>query len=206
MRLAVGVLVWAACVSAGAQNVPTTPPEKKPQKPTHPAPRPATPTTGKEQVPQKHYPVLDVTLMDKSIDPCVDFYAYSCGNWIKQNPIPPDKSSWSVFAQMADRSLEMLRDILQQAALPRPGRSAVDQKIGDYYSACMNEKNIDTAGATPLQSLFRKIDAAKSKADVAELIVTMQGLEQLGPSRQPVLFSFTSDQDFKRRHPSHRRS
>ena len=42
-----------------------------------------------------HPPVLDVTSIDTSVDPCTDFFAYSCGGWLKKNPIPPDKTSWS---------------------------------------------------------------------------------------------------------------
>ena len=45
-------------------------------------------------------PSLDVTSMDKSIDPCVDLYPYSCGGWQKKNPIPPDQTSWSVYAKL----------------------------------------------------------------------------------------------------------
>src|SRR5689334_285348 len=99
---------------------------------------------------QEMYPALDVRLIDKSVDPCQDFYQYACGNWIKNNEIPPDRDSWSVFAQVADRAELALRDILEKAAVDHPQRSAVDQKIGDYYAACMDEKTINQLGSKPL--------------------------------------------------------
>src|ERR1700757_5518059 len=84
----------------------------------------------------KHEPALDVTSMDRSIDPCADFFTYSCGGWIKRNPIPPDQSSWDTYSKMQDENLARLRGILETAAAPDPKRKAIDQKIGDYYASC----------------------------------------------------------------------
>jgi len=61
-------------------------------------------------------PSLNVTSMDKSIDPCVNLYQYSCGRWQQQNPIPPDQTSWSVYAKLYEDNLNFLRGILEQAA------------------------------------------------------------------------------------------
>jgi len=77
-------------------------------------------------------PSLDVSSMDKSIDPCVDLYHYSCGGWQKKNPIPPDQTSWSVYAKLYQDNLTFLRGMLEQAAQPGTQRNAVTQKIGDF--------------------------------------------------------------------------
>ena len=74
----------------------------------------------------KHEPALDVTSMDRTIDPCVDFFTYSCGGWIKSNPIPPDQSSWDTYSKMQDENLGRLRGILEAASAPDPKRNAVD--------------------------------------------------------------------------------
>ena len=94
-------------------------------------------------------PSLDVPSMDRSVDPCVDFYSYSCGGWEKNNPIPPDQSSWSVYGKLYEDNLKYLRGILQEASTAKD-RDAVTQKIGDYYAACMDEPAVEKLGAKPI--------------------------------------------------------
>ena len=67
-------------------------------------------------------PSLDVSSMDKSIDPCVDLYHYSCGGWQKKNPIPPDQTSWSVYGKLYQDNLTFLRGMLEKAAQPATAR------------------------------------------------------------------------------------
>src|SRR5271170_717604 len=62
-------------------------------------------------------PVLDVTSMDQTVDPCADFFQYSCGGWIKKNPIPADQSSWDTYSKMQDENTARLRGILEEAAV-----------------------------------------------------------------------------------------
>ncbi|HMD18033.1 MAG TPA: M13 family metallopeptidase [Terriglobales bacterium] len=140
-------------------------------------------------------PVLDVSAMDRTIDPCVDFYTYSCGEWIKHNPIPPDQSSWSTYGKLQDENRAQLRTILEEAAKPNPPRDAVTQKIGDYYASCMDETAIEKLGAKPLLPELERIAGLKSKQDLAEYVATAQfppSLEGGG-----TLFTFRSNQDFK---------
>jgi putative endopeptidase len=141
-----------------------------------------------QQPTSKYEPALDVTSMDRTIDPCVDFFQYSCGGWIKNNPIPSDQSSWSTYGKMQDENRLKLRDILEAASAPDPNRSSVNQKIGDYYASCMDEKAIDAKGASPLQPGLDKIAAMQSKADLANVAASM--------IYQGVLFDFGSDQDY----------
>jgi putative endopeptidase len=117
-------------------------------------------------------PSLDVTAMDRSVDPCVDFYTYSCGGWQKKNPIPPDQVSWSVYGKLYEDNLVYLRGILEQASLAKD-RDAVTQKIGDYYAACMDETAVEKLGARPLQPELDKIQALKSPSEIAPLVAGM---------------------------------
>src|SRR3954471_21855792 len=77
-------------------------------------------------------PSLDVAAMDKAADPCADFYQYSCGGWLRQNPIPPDHASWSVYGKLTDETQQLLWGILETAARGGAERTPVQQKIGDF--------------------------------------------------------------------------
>ncbi len=144
-------------------------------------------------VPQK--PPADVRfsvdMLDKNIDPCNDFYAYACSKWLAQNPIPADRSSWGRFNELQQRGEYIVRDILEKAAVERPGRSVNEQKIGDYYASCMDEAAVEKAGTKPLEHDLRSIAAIQSKADLPQEIVRLHR-EGTG-----VLFDFDSGADFK---------
>jgi endothelin-converting enzyme/putative endopeptidase len=129
--------------------------------------------------------------MDKSIDACVDFYQYSCGGWVKQNPIPPDRAAWGRDSELADKNLEILRTILERATVNSSNRSSVDQKIGDQYAACMDEPKIEALGVTPLKPQLDDIAAMVDKKQIAG------ELAKLHNAGGEAMFRFSSDQDFK---------
>ncbi len=114
-------------------------------------PSPAKPEAAKPTAEMR----FSVDLLDKNIDPCNDFYAYACGKWKAQNPIPADRSSWGRFNELQERGEYIVRDILEKASLDQPGRNPsehpLEQKIGDYYAACMDESAIEKAGTKPLE-------------------------------------------------------
>ena len=92
-------------------------------------------------------PGFSIDNIDKSIDPCVDFYQYACGNWIKNSEIPADRASWQSFSELNESNLAVERKILEKAAAGGAGRNAIDQKIGDLYGSCMDEKAANAKGS-----------------------------------------------------------
>src|SRR6266852_4396375 len=82
----------------------------------------ATPQAASPALP--YTPSLDATAMDRAVDPCVDFYQYSCGSWQKKNPIPPDQTSWGVYGKLYQDNLNFLRTILEQAASAKGERDS----------------------------------------------------------------------------------
>ncbi len=115
-----------------------------------------TPSTSSSTEFPKQIPSFDVAAMDKTADPRVDFYQYSCGTWMKNNPIPADKSRWGRFNELDEHNLYILRDILEKAVAPGQ-HIAIEQKVGDYYASCMDEATIEKKGIAPLQPEMARI-------------------------------------------------
>jgi len=139
--------------------------------------------------------VLNISDMDKTVDPCTDFYAYSCGGWIKNNPIPGDQARWSISEKLEDDNRAQLRAILDEAAKTDPPRNAIAQKIGDYYASCVDVDAIEKLGSKPLLPELARIAALKSKKEIAGYISTAQFPPSLDVGG--MLFAFRSNQDYK---------
>jgi len=127
--------------------------------------------------------------IDKTLDPCVDFYQYACGNWLKTAEIPPDQSSWVSFVELDERNLVTMHDILEKASANNPGRTAVEQKIGDFYESCMDEKTVDTKG---IDSLKPELDRIAAAGDKQALMDAIARVHLMGPNP---LFNFYSNSD-----------
>jgi putative endopeptidase len=119
-------------------------------------------------------PGFDVSMVDKSLDPCVDFYQYACSKWIKSNPIPPDYSDWVSFSEVYEHNLAVLHGILEKAAANDPTRSPVRQKIGDFYASCMDETAANRARSAPLKPELDRIAAIKNTAQMIEVMAHEQ--------------------------------
>ncbi len=139
----------------------------------------------------KEPPPFNVSLLDKAVEPCVDFYKFACQKWLAANPIPSDQPAWGRFNELQERNREVLRNILEKASANDPQRSPVMQKIGDYYASCMDEKAINQKGLMPLKPELDRIAALKDKAELPDLIGHLQ---HMGVD---AVFGLGADQDFK---------
>jgi putative endopeptidase len=132
---------------------------------------------------------FSVDNIDKSANPCTDFYQYACGNWLKNSEIPADQTSWISFVELDERNLAILRDILEKASVDDPNRDPITQKIGDFYGACVDEKTVDAKGLDPLKSDLDRVAAAQNKQALIDVIAHDH---LLGAN---TLFDFDSDAD-----------
>ena len=136
-------------------------------------------------------PGFSVGNLDKTADPCVDFYQYTCGGWMAKNPVPADQSIWGQANQLIERNRAILQNILEKAASPKPTRTLVEQQIGDFYASCMDEQAINKLGAAPLKPEMDRIAAIAAKSG---LVAELAHLHLAGVT---VFFNFYSSPDAK---------
>jgi endothelin-converting enzyme/putative endopeptidase len=128
--------------------------------------------------------------MDRSVDPCVDFYEFACGGWTNTQPIPADRSAWGRGQELQERNNTTLRRILEDAG--RNASADVEtKKIGDYYATCIDESAINAKGAAPLEPLLKKIAALSGARDLPALVA------ELHAAGVNVFFGFGAEADFK---------
>jgi putative endopeptidase len=127
--------------------------------------------------------------IDKTVDPCTDFYQYACGNWLKRSAIPSDQTEWGSFSELDESNLTVLRGILEKAAMNDPTRDPIAQKIGDFYGACMDEKAVEAKGLDPLKPELERVAAVTDKDALIDVIAHDH---LLGAN---TLFNFGSDAD-----------
>ncbi len=139
----------------------------------------------------KPLPGFNKAVLDLTTDPCVDFYQYACGNFAKLYPIPNDHSSFGQAENLDEFNRQALHAILEKAAAGGAERSANDQKIGDYYASCVDTAAIEKKGMAPIQPELDRIQALKTKEELAAQIARMQRM-QVG-----AFLDFGSQQDFK---------
>ena len=137
-------------------------------------------------------PSLDAAFMDRSVDPCTDFYQFACGNWNKLNPIPADQARWDVYSKLANENERLLWGILETAAKAGASRTPNEQKIGDFFHSCMDTAAVEREGAKPIAPALERIAQLKSVDDIAAFIAH----EQNEGFESGMLFGFGSNPDF----------
>jgi putative endopeptidase len=134
---------------------------------------------------------FDIADLDTTCKPCQDFFHYASGGWIKRNPIQPEYASWGRFNALQNHNQEVLRQILETAALDKKAAGSIEQKIGDFYAACMDTDAIEAAGIKPIEPELEQIAAISDLAQLQEEVARLQS------QGTRVLFGFGSEQDDK---------
>jgi putative endopeptidase len=113
---------------------------------------------------------FDINQVDKSLDPCQDFYQYACSKWNSANPIPADQVAWGTGSGLQYWNENILREALEKAAAQTSNRTDYEQKIGDYWAACMDESGIESAGTRDLKTELERIAQMTNKSQLADQV------------------------------------
>ena len=132
---------------------------------------------------------LEAGSLDRSSDPCVDFYQFACGGWLAKNPIPADQARWMRMAELDEKTKLAIRGLLEDDA--KGGGEAVAKKLGDFYASCMDEAAIEKAGTTGIKPL---LDRAQKVKDARSWFAALTDLQKAGIA---VVFGVDTMPDFK---------
>lgn len=144
---------------------------------------------------------IDVTSVDSSVSPCDNFYRYVCNRFNAANPIPPDQASWGVGGMLALWNRQILRQILEKNEAPLASRSPNEQKIGDFYAACMNQASSNANDLAAIKPLLDRIAGMRDKQEIAPVLAVLHssfGQAWSGDDNQIAvpLFGFGPQPDF----------
>jgi endothelin-converting enzyme/putative endopeptidase len=181
--------LFASVALAAATLLPAAP---TPSRAQQPAPAP---TAAPAPAAEKPLPGLDLSSIDMSVDPCTDMYKFACGKFEANHPIPADQPGVDPFYVLYNVNTQQLNDILKKAEAGGSSRTPDEQKIGDYFKACMNTDAIDAAGLKSIQPLLDDINAiGPSPAGKAQFAILLGKLQR---DEVDVFFGYGEQQDFK---------
>ena len=144
-----------------------------------------------EQPKKEVTPAIELSNMDTTVNPADDFFRFANNNWLKNNPIPEEYSTFGAFTEIDQRNEKLIQDIIDEVSHDTTAtQGSVAQKIRDFYNAGMDTTAIDQRGYTELLPYFEQIDKLSDKAELAALLGDLHkngfgGFFYAGPSLDP---------------------
>jgi endothelin-converting enzyme/putative endopeptidase len=116
---------------------------------------------------------FDLDALDRSAEPCQNFYQFACGGWNKANPVPADQTRWGRFELLREYNRSLTKQILEKAATNKKSKDPNERKIGDYYATCVDEPETNVKGLQPAEKWLHKIDGIQSTQDLAKVVAAL---------------------------------
>lgn len=123
-----------------------------------------------EKMPSPPVPRFSVDYMDRSIGPGMDFYRYADGSWVKNNPVPADKSRWGAFMELQERNWYLIHEILDQTAAGHHAPNSPAQKVADFFRSAMDTNRLELLGFKPIEPQLKRIDDLENGEDLLRLL------------------------------------
>lgn len=120
--------------------------------------------------PQPPVPAFSISYMDRAVSPKTNFYLFADGDWVKNNPVPSDKSRWGGFVQLAERNSYLIHGLLEEAAASNSPKGTPRREVGDFYISAMDTNRLEQLRFKPIQADLKRIDEIKSTEDLIRLL------------------------------------
>lgn len=128
--------------------------------------------------------------LETEISPCEDLNAHANSRWLRENPIPGDRTTWGPFEVLDERSKAIQLQLARQAAAHSDSQGVL-KIVGDLWSTGMDQARANELGVSPLASRLHAIEAISSSTQLAD------HLRQSAARGESILFDFTPEPDFK---------
>ena len=117
-------------------------------------------------------PEFSVDYLDRSVEPGTDFYRFANGTWLKNNPVPADKSRWAAFSELAERNWYLIHEILDSAAAEASSGTNLTprQQVGAFYASALDTNRIEALGIQPIAADLKRIDRVRSTKELIALL------------------------------------
>src|SRR5262245_36751830 len=112
--------------------------------------------------PSSKVPRFSVDYMDKSVAPDTDFFHYADGTWIKNNPVPPDKSRWASFTELQERNWYLIHEILNSVCANKAEANSTEQKVRDFFLSAMDTNRLEKLAFKPIEPDLKRIEKIKN--------------------------------------------
>src|SRR5206468_83932 len=116
---------------------------------------PTNPAVRADEVPK--IPRFSVEYMDQSVDPGADFFRYTCGSWVKNNPVPADKARWAGFEELRERNWHLIHEILDSSLMANAPANSPTRQVGDFFASALDTNRIEQLRFQPLEKDFARI-------------------------------------------------
>jgi len=116
-------------------------------------------------------PRFSISYMDQTVDPAQDFYHYAAGNWVKHNPVPPDKSRWASFSELAERNWYLIHEILEHALTDTASpKHSPQREVGEFFASAMDTNRIEQLRFKPIAEDLKRVERIESTKDLFALL------------------------------------